>query len=440
MEGIAGVYSRSGCGHRLLAALFAVQNRGENYCGVVTKNGGGFVSYRHEGKVFDSFSEEEIRRLSGSCGIGSVSPFAKQPISFDSNIGNISVTYQGKILNKQSLINYLKREGNALSIKKSEVEIIGKLIAGRGVKDIVQGLETMAGMVKGVYSLGILTEQGVYAFRSPVGVEPLVVGGDGEFSAFASESCALKGLGLRIEQYRSIEPGEIVQLGKEITTVKKLPGQWALCAFEPGYWGRIDDIFDGISTKLMRERAGRILAEEDKRRGFEADIVIPVRESGVGYAIGYHHGSGIPWEEGFFRNWYVTRTFLQKTKAARMKGTSFKQAVIEDAVRGRRIVVLDDSIREGTTIRDHLIPLLRWGGAKEVHMRIGSPENKFRCRYSGFSKSRGNLLSADKTLEEQRKFIGADTLEFITIEGYLEALGVPRENVCLGCWTNEFPI
>ena len=440
MEGIGGVYSKKKCAPILLTILFSIQNRGEGYCGAVTRNSRGPVSYRHEGEVFNSFSDEEIRRLSGRYGIGNVSPFIKQPISFDSNLGEISLTYNGKILNKRSLANHLKAEGNALSLKHTDVEIIGKLISRKGIKSIVEGIKDMASRVKGVYSLGILTEEGLYAFRSPVGVEPLSVGGNEEFNAFASESCALKELGLKRNQYRSVEPGEIVWIGKEIKTIEKLLGKPALCAFEPGYWGRIDSFFDGISTKQMRERAGQILAKQDIERGFTADIVIPVRESGAGYAIGYHHGSGIPYDEGFFRNWYVTRTFLQKTKKARMKGTSMKQSVIEGAVDGKSVVVLDDSIREGTTIRDKLIPLLRWGGAKEVHARIGSPENKYRCRYSVFSKSRGKLLSAGRSLEEQRKFIGADSLEFISIEGYLEALGVSRDKVCLGCWTNEFPI
>jgi len=441
MGGIAGVYSRRGCGSPLLTALFTIQNRGEAFCGAVTRKGSkDFVSYRREGLVFDSFTNIEVKGLSGNYGVGGVSPTTKLPISFEANNGKIALTYSGKILNKRSLANHLKKTGHSLSLKHTDAEVIGKLIFESGVDNLADGIKNMALKVRGVYTLGILTEKGLYAFRSPVGVEPLAVGSNEDFSLFASESCALKELGLMKKDYRAVNPGELVKIGKEIEPVAQFPGNKSLCAFEPGYWGRIDSFFDGISTKIMRENAGQILARRDEKNRLEADCVIPVRESGVGFAIGYHHGSGIPYEEGFFRNWYVTRTFLQKTKEARMKGTNLKQSVIEDAVEGKRIVVVDDSIREGTTIRKKLVPLLRKGGAKEVHVRIGSPENRHACKYSIFPKSRGKLLAAGKSLDEQRKYLGADSLEYLSVEEYLESLGAPEEDLCLGCWTNNFPI
>lgn len=441
MGGIFGIKSKKDCGINLLTGIFALQQRGEDFCGAVTKNKKGFVSYRYEGRVLESFSNEAVKRLSGNYGIGNVHPFYKQPISFDSNIGKLSLTYSGKILNKRSLANQLRKRGHSLSLKCTDVEIIGKLMSEKPIKNLVEGLEKMAAQVCGVYSLGVLSEEGLYAFRSPVGVEPLVVGNNGEILAFSSESCALKELWFKEGEYRDVEPGEIIYLGrKEIETVRKLNGMKALCGFEPGYWGRIDSVFDSIPVKQMRGRAGKILAEEDKKREFKADIIIPVRDSGVGYAIGYHHGSGIFYDEGLLKSWYVTRTFLQRTKQARMKGADRKQSVIVDAVKDKIVVVVDDSIREGATIRNKLIPLVRWGGAKEVHARIGSPQNKYYCKYSVFPKGRGKLLSAGKTKEEQREFIGADSLEFISLEGYIKALGVPKNEVCLGCWTGEFPV
>lgn len=441
MGGIFGIKSKKGCVDDLLTGIFSLQQRGEDFCGAVTNTKKGLVSYRHEGKVGDSFSGEEIRKLSGNYGIGNVHPFYKQPISFESRFGNLSLTYSGKILNKRSLRNQLLKRGHSLSIKHTDVEIIGKLITEENeAANIVEGLEKMANQVCGVYSLGILTEGGLYAFRSPVGVEPLVVGDKGDVIAFASESCALKELWFKDDQYRDVKPGEIVYIDKEIETVRQLNGMKALCGFEPGYWGRIDSVFDGISVKLMRERAGRTLAEKDKEKGFKPDIVIPVRDSGVGYCIGYHHGLDMPYDEGLFKNWYVTRTFLQRTKEARIRGVNRKQSVIVDSVKDKIVVIVDDSIREGATIRNKLIPLIRWGGAKEVHARIGSPQNKYYCKYSVFPKGRGKLLSAGKSKEEQREYIGADSLEFISLEGYIKALGVPKGKVCLGCWEGQFPL
>lgn len=443
LGGICGVKCSRGCIDSLYTGLFSIQSRGEDFCGAVTSSKRGLISYRHEGKVLDSFSDDELKKLSGNYGIGNVHPYVKQPISFKSRFGDLSLTYSGKVLNKRALRNQLiKKRGHSLSIKYTDAEIIGKLITeDNGAKNLVEGLEVMASQVRGVYVLGILAEGGLYCMRSQVGVEPLVVGGNGEIFGFASESCALKEMGLKREKYRDVNPGEIVYIGRGgIETIKQLEGKLAICGFEPGYWGRIDSVFDGISTKLMRERSGVILAEEDKERGFKADIIIPVRDSGVGYAIGYHHGSRAIYDEGLFKNWYVTRTFLLGSKKARIKGVSRKQSVIEDAVRGKVVVLVDDSIREGATIRDKLIPLVRSGGAKEVHARIGSPQNKYYCKFSIFPKGRGKLLSAGRNKEEQREFIGADSLEFISLEGYIEALGVPAGDVCLGCWNGEFPL
>jgi len=444
MGGIFGIKSKKECINDLLTGIFSLQHRGEDFCGAATKNKKGFVSYRYKGGVLDSFSEDEIKKLSGNYGVGGVHPYVKQPISFESRFGNLSLVYSGKILNKRSLRNQLEKRGHSLSLKFTDMEVIGKLITEKNeAENIVEGLEKMANQVHGVYSLGILAENGLYCMRSPVGVEPLVIGDNGEIAAFSSESCALKELWFKRNQYRDVKPGEIVYIGKGIESVRQLNGMKALCGFEPGYWGRIDSVFDGISVKLMREKVGKILAEEDKKdkkKGFKPDVVIPVRDSGVGYCIGYHHGFGMPYDEGLFKNWYVTRTFLKGTKKARIKGADRKQSVIEDAVKDKVVVIVDDSIREGTTSRNKLIPLVRWGGAKEVHLRVGSPENKYYCRYSLFPKGRGKLLSAGKTKEEQREYIGADSLEFISLDGYIEALGVPKEEVCLGCWTGQFPI
>lgn len=449
LGGICGIGGKGSDINHLLTLLFSLQNRGEDYCGVVTqKNHHLALPCRYEGKVLESFTEDDVKTLSGNYGIGSVHPYVKQPIAFDSRFGEIALVYAGKIFNKKALTNQLIREGHSLSLVKTDIEIIGKLMTeNSNASNITEGLEYMSGQVQGVYVLGVLSREGAYCMRSPNGLEPLVVGGDENLQAFASESCALKELEFKRNQYRDVHPGEIVWISEDgIKTAKQLNGKLGLCAFEPGYWGRIDSVFDEISTKLMRERAGIILAQEDKERGFLDEvskrgevIVIPVRDSGAGYAIGYHHGSGISWDEGLFKNWYVTRTFLQGSTSLRIKTTERKQSVIEDAVQDKIVIILDDSIREGATIRKKLNPLLRWGGAKEVHVRIGSPENKYYCKYSLFPKKRGKLLSANRTLEEQREFIGADSLRFISLEGYIKALGIEKDKVCLGCWTGNFP-
>jgi amidophosphoribosyltransferase len=443
LGGIFGIKSEGNCIDDLLTGIFSLQHRGQDYCGAVTSNGQRLISFRHEGKVSESFTEEEQRRLLGNSGIGGVHPYIKQPISFESRFGDMSLVYAGKILNRRSLRNKLKKRGHSLSIKHTDAEITGKLITEESdAKNIVQGLEKMASEVEGVYALGILSKHKLYCMKSPTGVEPLIAGYNNSLTAFSSEYCALKELGIKPEQCKDIRPGEIVCLSqKKIESVKTLDGKEALCGFCPGYWGRIDSIFNGISVKLMRERAGRTLAQEDKNEdpSFKPDIVIPVRDSGVGYAIGYSHILGV-YDEGLFKNWYVDRTFLKKSRKARIEGVNRKQSVIIDAVKDKVVVLVDDSIREGTTMRNKLVPLVRWGGAKEVHVRIGSPQNKYGCRYSLFPKSRGNLLSAGKSLKEQRDYLGSDSLKFISIRGYINALGTSEENLCLGCWTNDFPL
>jgi len=441
LGGIFGIKSRKNCVDDLLTGVFSLQHRGQDFCGAVTRNKRELISYRHEGLVNKSFTKYEKRRLLGNSGIGNVHPIYKQPISFESRFGDISLSYAGKILNRRSLRNQLEKRGHSLSIKHTDAEITGKLITEKsGAKNIAEGLEKMAKEVKGVYSLGILSEDGIYVMRSPVGVEPLMIGSDDNKFAFSSEYCALKEIWLKPEQCKDVKPGEIIYIGSNrIETVKQLEGKEALCGFCPGYWGRIDSIFDSISVKLMREKAGRILAENDKKRGFKPDIVVPVRDSGVGYCIGYSHVLG-DYDEGLFKNWYVTRTFLEKTKKARIKGANRKQSIIIDAVKNKKVVIVDDSIRGGTTMRNKLIPLIRWGGAKEVHARIGSPENKYNCKYSLFPKSRGKLLSAGKTKKQQREYIRADSLEFISLDNYVKSLDVSENDVCLGCWNGKFPL
>ena len=306
LGGIFGINSKKGCIDDLLTGIFSLQHRGQDFCGAVTRNGKRLISYRHEGRVTESFTEDEQRKLVGCFGIASVHPYIKQPISFESRFGEMSLSYAGKILNRRSLRNQLQDRGHSLSIKHADIEIIGKLITEKSeAKNIVEGLEKMAREVKGVYSLGILAEDEIYCMRSPVGVEPLIVGNDENMTAFSSEYCALKELWLKPEQCRDVNPGEIVKIySREISSVRQLEGVEALCGFCPGYFGRIDSNIDGISVKLMRERAGEILAEEDKKRGFEPDIVIPVRDSGAGYAVGYSHIFG-NYDEGIFKNWYV---------------------------------------------------------------------------------------------------------------------------------------
>ncbi|MBA7667742.1 Amidophosphoribosyltransferase [subsurface metagenome] len=230
MPGVFGIKSKRECINDLLTGIFSLQHRGEGFCGAVTKTKKGLVSYRYEGKVDDSFAEKEKKRLTGSYGLGSVHPFYKQPISFESGFGELSLSYSGKILNKRSLRNHLLKKGHSLSIKQTDAEIIGKLITEKNeATNIVEGLKRMASQVRGIYSLGILAEDGLYAFRSPVGVEPLVVGSNNDISAFSSESCSLKELWLRENEYRTVGPGEIIYIGdKGIETVGQLNGMKAL--------------------------------------------------------------------------------------------------------------------------------------------------------------------------------------------------------------------
>ena len=440
MGGVFGISCdyKEGCFKSLVDGIFAIQNRGESHCGLTTVNKIVKKPLTLDGLLLDSLTDEDCKKFSsGNLGLGNTDPLVRQPFGFDTKIGKFAISYSGKILNRRSLINQLKKRGHSFRLKHTDVEVVAKLIAEGD--DFVDGIEKMAEQVKGAYSLGILTTDGLYAFKSPIGIEPLILGSNDNIRAFSSETVSLKGIGLRRVSYRDINPGEIVFVDDKIETVKQLEGKKATCAFEWGYWARIDSIFEGISVKSVREKCGKALATYDIEDGLRADVVIPVRDSGTGYAIGYHHGSKVPYDEGLFKNWYVTRTYGQPTQIKRSTMAGRKQSYLRDVVDGKIVVVADDSIRRGTTFKEDLIPKLRTAGAKEIHIRIGSPENKYSCMHSVFPRVRGELLAEKGDLEIQRKFLGVDSLKYICLDDYVKSIGLPENELCLGCWTGKYP-
>ncbi|MCX7635090.1 MAG: amidophosphoribosyltransferase [Syntrophales bacterium] len=447
--GVFGIYARQPCAYDIFNGLDFLQHRGQQYCGIATYEGH-IHQVTHHGKVGNSFSFQDLDYLKGCWGIGHVSLWERQPMSWQSQVGDIAVAFSGNIVNAPELIAQMKAQGHAFW-RGYDIEVIAKIIME--AKDILSGVTTLAERVKGAYSLVILAREGVYGVRDVYGFRPLILGRGNGRLVVCSESRAIQNLDMEI--IRDVAPGEVVLLNdKGITTLKKLPSpRRAHCAFEWAYTASIDSIMEGLYVQKARSSLGRALALRDRQEGnLDFDICAPVPMSGIGHALGYHLASGIPYQEVFLYNRYADRSYTQAEQSAREKMAKRKLSVLRYAVEGKRIVICDDSIVRGTQIL-YKVRDLKAAGAREVHVRIACPPLMYPCDFGVSTRSyeelaarkyipQGNIedMAQLQTLEDLiAREIEADSVRYNSIEAFVAAIGLPKGDLCLKCWDGKNP-
>ena len=448
--GVFGVFSDGSLtpAYACYNGLLALQHRGQESCGIAVSDEGVIDYHKNMGLVSEVFNNAVLDSLPGQMGIshvrystagGSVLENA-QPLVMRYVKGTIAVAHNGNLTNAVEIRRELEQRG-AIFQTTIDSEVICYLIARarlncHSVEEAV--METMR-RIKGAYSLLVMSPRKIIAARDPHGFRPLCLGRYNDSVVVASESAALDACGA--EFVRDVEPGEIIVIdGKGEDGYHSIRPDFgeckkAVCIFEYIYFARSDSMIDGVSVYESRKQAGRILA---RTYPVEADMVIGVPESGIDAAIGYAEESGIPYEKAIVKNAYIGRTFIKPSQKERMKSVRIKLNPIGDMVKGKRVVMIDDSIVRGTTI-DRIVTMLRDAGAKEVHMRISSPPFMWPCYYGTDIPSRGELIAVNHSIEEITKLSGADSLGYLPAESLHEMIGYAPVGFCRGCFTGEHP-
>ncbi|MFC1495920.1 amidophosphoribosyltransferase [Candidatus Margulisiibacteriota bacterium] len=418
----------------IFLGAFYLQHRGQQYCGISTYDGKGEIKIRtHRGLVRSTF-EEDLKGLEGYIGIGHTSLKDRQPIKLDSKMGEFTICFSGNIINRDELVAALKKNGHSF-YTDSDIEIIAKLIAQGD--DFVNGIERMARKLRGGYSLILLAKGKIFATRDKHAFRPMVIGKRDHTIAVSSESCSFNNLGIQL--VRDVKPGEIIEIENgKFKTVKTIPAKFTqFCSFEWIYTANAASIIDGLSVDMAREGLGAALFRDFP---VAADVVAAVPNSGIGHALGYSHASGIPYDNVFLKYDYASRSYTQATQEARDREAKLKLIPISEKIKGKRIVLCDDSIVRGTQMKNDLVVKLRNNGVKEIHVRIACPPLMAPCLYGVATRSKSELAAANKSVEEIRKYIGVDTLAFNKIESLSKAIGKPLTSICLSCWADKYRV
>src|SRR5690348_16370236 len=445
--GIFGIWGADNAASFVALGLHALQHRGQEAAGITSFDGKHFHSHRAMGHVAGNFDRDEImRKLAGRSAIGHVRYSTTgetalrnvQPLFAELAEGGFAVAHNGNLSNAMKLRRTLNRRGSIFQ-STSDTEVIIHFVATSNCTTTLDKLVDALKQVEGAYSLVVLTEEGLVACRDPLGIRPLVMGKLGEATIFASETVALDVIGASF--VRDVDPGEVILVNdsgiRSFRPFEKVAPR--PCIFEHVYFSRPDSIIEGTSVYEVRKNIGAELAREAP---IEADIVVPVPDSGVPAALGFSQESKIPFELGIIRSHYVGRTFIQPSQDVRHLGVKLKHNANRALIEGKRIVLVDDSIVRGTT-SVKIVQMMRDAGAKEVHMRIASPPTKFSCFYGVDTPERSKLIAAQMSVEQMRDYINADSLAFISIEGLYRALGEERDGVqpqrCDACFTGDYP-
>lgn len=424
--------------------LYALQHRGQESCGIAVSDGARIKHHKDMGLVARVFDDNSLKKLQGgNLAIGHVRYATSgaadvqnaQPLVMKYKKGTIALAHNGNLINAREIRLQLEENG-AVFQTSLDTEVVANLIArysDLGIQDAV--INTISN-IEGAYAIIILTENEIIAFRDKSGIRPLALGKLDNSYVLASESCAFNAIGA--ELIRDVKPGEIVRINKEglLKVQTQTPLKSSLCMFEFVYFARTDSTIDGMSVYMARKMAGVKLALEHP---VNADIVIGVPDSGTTAALGYSEASGIPFGEGLVRNRYVGRTFIQNTQQKREEGVRTKLNALSKVLKGKRVVMVDDSIVRGTTSKQ-IVEMLRTAGAKEVHMRICSPPVVYPCYFGIDTPNRRQLIGATYSVEEICKIIGADSLEYLSIEGLLKTVEDGSCSFCLGCFNGDYPI
>ena len=441
--GVFGVYAPGiNVAQTTFFALFALQHRGQESAGIAVTDGHEIKIHTRMGLVSQAFTETDLALLKGYIAIGhnrysttgSSRPMNAQPIKVESDELTIAIAHNGNIINSKLLRDELQVRGYDFHTS-TDSEAIANLILASPGQNWQGKIEYAMSRLQGAYSLVILTKDKLIGVRDPFGVRPLCLGAIDSGWCIASESCALDHIGAR--SISEIEPGEIVIIDNQgVKSFKKENGKKAICIFEYIYFARPDSIIQGKLLYPTREAMGRILSEEYP---VNADFVMGVPDSATAAGIGYANASGIPYCEGLLKNRYVGRTFIEPDQRIRELGVQLKFNPLSRIIAGKSLVVVDDSIVRGTTT-PRVVSLLKKAGAAEVHLRICAPPIRYPCFFGVDMATRWELIAARKTIPEIKEYLGADSLGYLSLDGLIRAVNLPRDIFCLACFTGVYPI
>ncbi len=446
--GVAAIYNHPDAARQIYLSLYALQHRGQESAGIATADGTNLFNIKGMGLVADIFKDDILAKLPGNMAIGHTrysttgdsALLNAQPIRVDSTKGLIAIAHNGNLVNLGNLRTRLERAG-AFFQTTSDSEIIVQLIAHSKESTLVDAIADSLRQVDGAFSIVMMTRDRIFAARDPRGFRPLSMGRienpDGpDTIVFASETCAFDLLRAKYE--RDVAPGELVMVSKDgVTSRQYATGiEQSSCIFEHVYFARPDSRIYGRWVQESREQMGRQLARESH---VDADLVVPVPDSGVTAAIGYADESGLPFRFGLIRNHYVGRTFIEPEQRVRDFGVKLKLNPVRNLLEGKRVVLIDDSIIRGTTSRK-IVRMVRSAGATEVHLRISCPPTISPCFYGVDTPSKKDLIAANNTIEGIRRFIEADSLSYLSLDGLERACdGGEGNHFCVACYTGNYP-
>jgi amidophosphoribosyltransferase len=439
---VFGIWNHSEASRMTYLSLYAMQHRGQESAGIVTLSDNEHLIHKGLGLVGEVFSDDELKRLKGKAGIGHVRYSTTgnnllvnaQPMCAELVRGNVAVAHNGNIVNHKTLRSQLRSSG-AIFQGTSDTEIILHLLSKNQEIPIVDALKEALPTIEGAFSYVILAQKKLIGIRDGWGFRPLSIGKLGDGYVLASETCAFDLIGA--EFIRDVEPGEIVWIddsGIHSTFYQKRETT-AQCVFEHVYFARPDSKVFGLSVYESRRNFGRLLAQESP---VDADLVIPIPDSGTPAAIGYSQESGIPFEFGIIRNHYVGRTFIQPTQGIRDFGVKIKLNPQSEILRGKRVIVIDDSLVRGTTSKK-IINLIRGAGAKEVHFRIASPPTVGPCYYGVDTPEKSQLIASHQSIKQIQDFVGSDSLAYLSMDGLFKAVKGNNSKFCAACFGAKYP-
>lgn len=424
-------------------ALFALQHRGQESAGIAVAGEHGVRMHKDMGLVSNVFNEQILATMPGCMAVGhtrystsgaSVKRNA-QPVFCTSAVGDIAVAHNGNLINAAELRAELEAEGERFE-STADSEAIARLLVRHMEHGPIEAVRYVMSRLKGAYSVTVVTPTNVIGFRDPYGIRPLVVGKVGGGYIIASESCAFEPVAGHVE--RDVEPGEVMVLSESGMVSEQVAPKHGehMCLFECIYFARPDSVMHGTSLYMARERMGRNLAREHP---VEADLVVPVPDSGIPAAIGYSREAGIPFGEGMMKSRYIHRTFIAPDQRMRESGVRMKLSPLADNIRGKRLVLVDDSIVRGTTT-NQIVKMLFDNGAKEVHVRITAPPIKYPCFYGIDMATKSELIAAHNSVEKICEHLGATSLGYLSVEGAQSAVNESKPAFCTACFTGNYPL
>lgn len=441
--GVFGVYNISDAAKLCYLGLYALQHRGQESAGIVTRNHRDFYVMKSQGLVSEIFNHDNLAALKGRHAVGHVRYSTTgsdnihniQPLYSKTAFGTLALAHNGNLTNAYMLYKELKSQGSLFQ-STIDSEVILHLLSKSSSKNLIEGMLQTLEQIQGAYSLVCLTDHGLMAVRDPYGFRPLVLGKLGDGYVVSSETCALDLIGA--SYVREVLPGELIVISKEglksffLTPVQKT----AFCIFEHVYFARPDSVVFGETVHQVRKAFGHQLAKEHP---VKADLVMAIPDSGISAALGYAEKSGIPYEVGMTRNHYVGRTFIQPSQKIRDFGVKVKLNPIQEVLKNKRVIVIDDSLVRGTTSKRR-IQAIRDAGAKEIHLRISSPPIKFPCHFGIDTPKQSKLIAFQKHVKDIMTYVGADSLGYLSEEGMLAVMKKhPSSAFCTACFTGKYP-